>query len=327
LPSDERVELEEEILAALAAETTLGKYRLAFLHVRGHADGNQPATSLMNELQTDLLSAAAAVQTGFTDLDELTGGLRPSDFIVIGASPGMGKTTFAMNIAEHAAIKEGRSVAVFSMKIVGDHYAQRLMSSLGRVDLSKVHTGELDDDDWPRLTAAVSILSEAPLFIDDTPTLTPAYLRERALRLNREHNLGLIVIDDLQLMRVPGHIGNRADKIAEISSSLKALAKELNVPVIALSRLNRSLELRPNKRPVMTDLMGPGAIEEAADVVMFIYRDEVYDEDSYDKGTAEIIVGKYRNGATGMRRLTFLGRHNRFENFIAADEYTVEDLA
>jgi len=190
-----------------------------------------------------------------------------------------------------------------------------------------VRTGKLEDDDWPRLTSAVSILSEAPLFIDDTPALSPTELRARSRRLKREHDLGLIVIDYLQLMQVPGHKENRTGEISEISRSLKALAKELSVPVVALSQLNRSLEQRPNKRPVMSDLRESGAIEQDADVIMFIYRDEVYDEDSPDKGTAEIIIGKQRNGPIGMRRLTFLGKHTRFENFTAVESYSSEDYA
>ena len=267
------------------------------------------------------------ISTGFSDIDDMTAGLQASDLIIVAGRPSMGKTTFAMNIAEHAAIKDGRAVAVFSMEMPGEQLAMRLMSSLGRIDQTKVRTGKLDDDDWPRLTSAVSILSEAPLFIDDTPALSPTELRARARRLKREHDLGLIVIDYLQLMQVPGNKENRTGEISEISRSLKALAKELQVPVIALSQLNRSLEQRPNKRPVMSDLRESGAIEQDADVIMFIYRDEVYDEDSPDKGTAEIIIGKQRNGPIGIRRLTFLGKHTRFENFTASDTYSSGDYA
>jgi replicative DNA helicase len=259
------------------------------------------------------------VASGFTDIDEMTAGLQASDLIIIAGRPSMGKTTFAMNIAEHAAIKDELPVAVFSMEMPGEQLAMRLMSSLGRIDQTKVRTGKLSDDDWPRLTSAVSILSKAPLFIDDTPALSPTELRARARRLKREHDIGLIVIDYLQLMQVPGHKENRTGEISEISRSLKALAKELNVPVIALSQLNRSLEQRPNKRPVMSDLRESGAIEQDADVIMFIYRDEVYNEDSPDKGTAEIIIGKQRNGPIGARRLTFLGQHTRFENFTSVE--------
>ncbi len=264
------------------------------------------------------------VSTGFSDLDEMTAGMQRSDLVIIAGRPSMGKTTFAMNIAEHAAIRDQVPVAVFSMEMPGEQLAMRLMSSLGRIDQTRVRTGKLDDDDWPRLTSAVSILSQAPLFIDDTPALSPTELRARARRLKREHDLGMIVIDYLQLMQVPGSKENRTTEISEISRSLKALAKELKVPVLALSQLNRSLEQRPNKRPVMSDLRESGAIEQDADVIMFIYRDEVYNEDSPDKGTAEIIIGKQRNGPIGMRRLTFLGQHTRFENFTAANPYPDE---
>ncbi len=259
------------------------------------------------------------IPTGFSDLDHMTAGLQPSDLVIIAGRPSMGKTTFAMNIAENAAISHKVPVAVFSMEMPGEQIAMRLMSSLGRIDQHKLRTGKLQDDDWPRLTSAVSILAEAPLFVDDTPALTPTELRARARRLKREHGLGLIVIDYLQLMQVPGSRENRATEISEISRGLKALAKELNVPVVALSQLNRGLEQRPNKRPVMSDLRESGAIEQDADMIMFIYRDEVYNEDSPDKGTAEIIVGKQRNGPIGMQRLTFLGQFTRFENFTSGD--------
>jgi replicative DNA helicase len=289
----------------------------------GFASIKELLTKAVDRIDTlfHLDNPLTGVSTGFTDIDDMTAGLQASDLIIIAGRPSMGKTTFAMNIAEHAAIKDSIPVAVFSMEMPGEQLAMRLMSSLGRINQTKVRTGKLDDDDWPRLTSAVSILSEAPLFIDDTPALSPTELRARARRLKREHDLGLIVIDYLQLMQVPGHKENRTGEISEISRSLKALAKELSVPVIALSQLNRSLEQRPNKRPVMSDLRESGAIEQDADVIMFIYRDEVYDEDSPDKGTAEIIIGKQRNGPIGMRRLTFLGKHTRFENFTPMDHY------
>ena len=256
------------------------------------------------------------VATGFTDFDDMTSGLQPSDLVIVAGRPSMGKTTFAMNIAEHAALKTQLPVAVFSMEMPGEQLAMRLLSSLGRIDQHKLRTGKLEDEDWPRLTSAVGLLAEAKMFIDDTPGLTPNELRARARRLAREHGLGLIVIDYLQLMQVHGRSENRTNEISEISRSLKGLAKELNVPVIALSQLNRSLEQRPNKRPVMSDLRESGAIEQDADVITFIYRDEVYNEDSPDKGTAEIIIGKQRNGPIGTCRLTFLGQFTRFENHI-----------
>ena len=261
------------------------------------------------------------VSTGFNDLDEMTSGLQPSDLIIVAGRPSMGKTTFAVNMGENAAIKHQVPVAIFSMEMPGEQLAMRMMSSLGRIDQHRLRTGKLDDDDWPRLTSAVSILAEAPIYVDDTPALTPTDLRARARRLKREHDLGLIIIDYLQLMQVPGNKENRATEISEISRSLKALAKELHVPVIALSQLNRSLEQRPNKRPVMSDLRESGAIEQDADLIVFIYRDEVYNRESPEKGTAEIIIGKQRNGPIGAVRLTFRGQFTRFENF-AAEAYS-----
>ncbi len=257
------------------------------------------------------------IPTGFTDFDKTTCGLQNSDLIVVAGRPSMGKTSFAMNIAENVAIKSKLPVAVFSMEMPGEQLTMRMMAAVGRIDQRKLRTGRLDDDDWPRMTSATSILQEAPIYIDDTPALTPTEVRTRARRLMREHGLGLIVIDYLQLMQAsgPGR-ENRATEISEISRSLKAMAKELNVPVIALSQLNRSLEQRPNKRPVMSDLRESGAIEQDADLIVFIYRDEVYNEESPDKGTAEIIIGKQRNGPIGTVRLTFHGQYTRFDNFI-----------
>ncbi len=263
--------------------------------------------------------------TGFTDLDELTSGLQPSDLIIVAGRPSMGKTTIAMNIAENVAIQGDKPVAVFSMEMPGDSLAMRMMSSLGRIDQNKVRTGKLEDDEWPRLTSAINLLAETKLFIDDTPALTPTEVRARARRLAREHGqLGLIVLDYLQLMQSPSSGENRVQQISDISRGLKALAKELNVPVVALSQLNRNLEQRPNKRPVMSDLRESGAIEQDADLILFVYRDEVYNEDSPDKGIAEIIIGKQRNGPLGVVRLTFLGKYTRFENF-AGDPYSDED--
>ena len=264
--------------------------------------------------------------TGFSDFDEMTSGMQPSDLIIVAGRPSMGKTTFAMNIAEHVAIKEQVPVAVFSMEMPGEQLAMRMISSLGRIDQHHVRTGKLEDDEWPRITSAMTILSETKLYIDDTPAMSPTEVRARCRRLARENDgqLGLIVLDYLQLMQSPG-AENRVNEISEISRSLKSLAKELNVPVIALSQLNRSLEQRPNKRPVMSDLRESGAIEQDADLIVFIYRDEVYNKDTTDKGTAEIIIAKQRNGPIGTTRLTFLGQYTRFENFIhdpyAGDAY------
>jgi len=260
------------------------------------------------------------VATGYFELDGMTSGLQPSDLVIIAGRPSMGKTAFALNIAQNAAIKGEAAVAVFSMEMPAEQLAMRMLSSIGRIDQHKVRTGKLADDDWPRLTHAVGILSEAQLFIDDTPALSPGELRSRCRRLAREQGLGMIVVDYLQLMQVPGNSENRATEISEISRALKALAKELAVPVIALSQLNRSLETRSDKRPVMSDLRESGAIEQDADVIMFIYRDEVYNEDSSDKGIAEIIIGKQRNGPIGMRKLRFMGEYTTFEN-LAFEQY------
>jgi replicative DNA helicase len=265
------------------------------------------------------------VSTGFTDFDEMTSGLQASDLVIVAGRPSMGKTTFAMNLAENVAIKAKKPVAVFSMEMPGDQLAMRMMSSLGRIDQHKVRTGKLDDDEWPRMTSAINLLAETQLFIDDTAALTPTEVRSRSRRLMREHGqLGLIVLDYLQLMQSPSSGENRVQQISDISRNLKALAKELNVPVVALSQLNRNLEQRPNKRPVMSDLRESGSIEQDADVIVFIYRDEVYKEDSPDKGVAEIIIGKQRNGPIGTSRLTFLGQYTRFENYTGY-QYDNED--
>ena len=264
------------------------------------------------------------VSTGFSDFDEMTSGLQPSDLIIVAGRPSMGKTTYAMNIAEHVAIKEKVPVAVFSMEMPKEQLAMRMMSSLGRIDQHRVRTGKLEDEEWPRMISAISLLGETQLFIDDTPALSPTEVRARCRRLAREHgNLGLVVLDYLQLMQTSGNSENRVNEISEISRSLKALAKELHVPVIALSQLNRNLEHRPNKRPVPSDLRESGSIEQDADLIVFIYRDEVYHPDSADKGTAEIIIAKQRNGPIGTVRLTFLGQFTRFENFIS-DPYANE---
>lgn len=266
-------------------------------------------------------SGITGLPTGFIDFDEQTSGLQPADLIIVAGRPSMGKTTFAMNIAENAAIQAKAPVAIFSMEMPADSLAMRMLSSLGRIDQHRLRTGKLNDEDWPRLTSAIQLLNDAPLFIDDTGGLSPTELRARARRLKREHGLSLIVVDYLQLMQGSSNgrqAENRATEISEISRSLKALAKELNVPVIALSQLNRSLEQRPNKRPVMSDLRESGAIEQDADIIVFIYRDEVYNEDSAEKGKAEIIISKQRNGPIGKIDLTFQGKYTRFDNFAAA---------
>ena len=256
------------------------------------------------------------ISTGFTDLDELTSGLQPSDLIIVAARPSMGKTAFSVNMAEAAALRAKKAVVIFSMEMSASQLAFRLISSIGRIHQQHLRNGDLAEEDWPRVTNAIAILSEAKIFIDDTPGLSPVELRSRARRIHRENGgLGLIVIDYLQLMQVPGNTENRATEISEISRSLKGLAKELNVPVIALSQLNRSLEQRADKRPMMSDLRESGAIEQDADVIMFIYRDEYYNKESPDKGLAEIIIGKQRNGPTDTVKLAFLGHYTKFENY------------
>ena len=264
------------------------------------------------------------VSSGFTKFDEKTSGLQKSDLIIVAGRPSMGKTSFAMNLAENAAVSGEKSVAVFSMEMPGDQLAMRMMSSLGRIDQHNLRTGKLQDHDWPRLTSSVALLSKARLFIDDTPALSPTEVRARCRRLKREHGLDMIIIDYLQLMQVSGTTENRATEISEISRSLKALAKELEVPVIALSQLNRGVEQRPDKRPVMSDLRESGGIEQDADVILFIYRDEVYNPDSQDKGTAEILIRKQRNGPIGMVRLAFMGQFTRFEN-LSYEDYGQEE--
>ncbi len=264
--------------------------------------------------------------TGLDKFDEMTAGLQPGDLVIVAGRPSMGKTSFAMNIAEYCACRPENPVptAIFSMEMSGEQLALRLISSLGRINQQKVRTGQLDQADWQRVSSAIAIMSKAPMYIDDTGALTPTELRARARRLKREHNLGLMVVDYLQLMSVPGTRENRATEISEICRSLKSLAKELHIPVIALSQLNRSLEQRPDRRPIMSDLRESGSIEQDADLIAFIYRDEVYDKDSPDKGVAEIIIGKQRNGPIGTVKATFLGAYTRFENYISEDagEYT-----
>ncbi|MFC5569165.1 replicative DNA helicase [Lysobacter yangpyeongensis] len=253
--------------------------------------------------------------TGYVEFDMMTAGLQKTDLIILAARPAMGKTTLALNMAEYAAFRSKLPVAVFSMEMSASQLAMRLISSVGRVNAQRLRTGQLEDEDWSRVTSAIRQLREAKIFIDDEPGLSPVKLAAKARRLKREHGLGLIVIDYLQLMSVPGNSENRATEISEISRSLKGLAKELQVPVIALSQLNRSLETRTDKRPVMADLRESGAIEQDADMIVFIYRDEYYNkENSPDKGLAEVIIGKQRSGPTGSLKLKFFGEYTRFDN-------------
>ncbi len=308
----------------------------AIFQIAEQGSRNQRNFVAVKDLLTDVVDridalhqkgdAITGVATGFSDFDRKTSGLQPSDLVIIAGRPSMGKTSFAMNIAEDAAINGQVPVGIFSMEMPAEQLVMRMLSSLGRIDQQKIRTGTLEDEDWPRLTSTMNILGNAPLFIDDTPALTPAELRARARRLKREHDLGMIVVDYLQLMQVPGSKENRTNEISEISRSLKALAKELKVPVLALSQLNRSLEQRTDKRPVMSDLRESGAIEQDADLIVFIYRDEVYNPETPDKGMAEIIIGKQRNGPIGMVPLTFHGSYTRFDNYIS-DSYAPESYA
>ena len=263
------------------------------------------------------------ISSGFAEFDKLTAGLQPGDLVIVAGRPSMGKTTFAVNMAENAAIGAKVPTAIYSMEMPAQQLAFRMISSLGRVDQTHLRTGKFPDEDWSRINTAVQLMSDAPIFIDDTPGLSPTEIRARARRLQREHGLGLIVVDYLQLMTVPGNKENRATEISEISRSLKALAKELSLPVIALSQLNRSVEQRQDKRPVMSDLRESGAIEQDADVIIFIYREEVYNQETPRKGIADISIAKQRNGPIGDFPLTFVGRYTKFENWVP-DSYAEE---
>ncbi len=259
------------------------------------------------------------LSTGFVDLDRMTSGLQPGEMIVVAGRPSMGKTALAMNMVENAALDSKKAVAVFSMEMSGPQLAMRMIGSVGRVDQHELRTGTFKEEDWPRLVDAVGKLNDAQIYIDDTAGLNCLEVRSRARRMHRQcGGLSLIVVDYLQLMSGTSSGGrdeNRATEIAEISRSLKGIAKELKVPVLALSQLNRGVDSRQDKRPMMSDLRESGAIEQDADVILFIYRDEVYNPDSPRKGIAEIIIAKQRNGPVGKIDLTFLGRHTRFENY------------
>ncbi|PBJ83195.1 replicative DNA helicase [Lysobacteraceae bacterium NML93-0399] len=295
-------------------------FKIAEAGAQGRTDFtaiNKAMADAFDVLQTRYTNGGGVtgLPTGYTEFDEMTAGLQPTDLIILAARPAMGKTTFALNIAEYAAIKTKKAVGVFSMEMSASQLALRLISSNGRINATRLRTGQLEDEDWSRVSSAIRMLKETKIFIDDTPGLGPDVLRAKCRRLKREHDLGLVVIDYLQLMSVPGNSENRATEISEISRSLKGLAKELNVPVIALSQLNRSLETRADKRPVMADLRESGAIEQDADIIIFIYRDDYYNkETSPDKGLAEIIIGKQRSGPTGSVKLKFFGEYTRFDN-------------
>jgi replicative DNA helicase len=311
--SNELLEEAERLVFAIADQGARGKS--GFVPIQHTMKDAIAKIQELNEFEGEITGKS----TGFQDFDKITAGLQDSDLIIVAGRPSMGKTTFAMNIAEHAAIKHGIAVAIFSMEMSSLQLVMRLFSSLGQIEQGRLRTGNLTDQDWPKLTSAMNLLHKSKIFIDETPALSPSELRARARRLKREHNIGMIIVDYLQLMSVPGTRENRATEIAEISRSLKAIAKELRLPVVALSQLNRSLEQRPNKRPVMADLRESGSIEQDADLIVFIYRDEVYHSETAEKGKAEIIIGKHRNGETGTVNLTFQGRWLRFVNF--APEY------
>ena len=293
-------------------------------------EGPEPINAILaktiekiDELFRSPHDGVTGVSTGYVDLDKMTNGMQPSDLIIVAARPSMGKTTFAMNLCEHAAITSDKPVLIFSLEMPSEQIMMRMLASLGRIDQTKVRTGQLEDEDWARLSSAIELLNtKGKMYIDDGSGLTPTEVRSRARRVAREHGgLSMIMVDYLQLMTVPGLSENRTLEIAEISRSLKALAKELKVPVVALSQLNRSLEQRADKRPVNSDLRESGSIEQDADLIMFIYRDEVYNDDSPDKGTAEVIIGKQRNGPIGRVRLTFHGRYSRFDNYAGSARF------
>jgi replicative DNA helicase len=310
-PASELVDEAERRVFEIAERGSRGK--MGFVAVRDLLPQTIDRLDLLHQSPGDV----RGVPTGFTQLDRKTTGLQPGDLIVIAGRPSMGKTTLAMNIAENAAIAKGVPAAIFSMEMSSEQLVNRLVSSLGRVNQTHLRTGNFSDEDWSRIQGAMSQLSSAKIFVDETPALTPTEVRARARRLKREHDIGLIVVDYLQLMQVSGTKENRATEISEISRGLKALAKELRVPVVALSQLNRAVEQRTDKRPVMSDLRESGAIEQDSDLILLIYREEVYDPNTTRRGIADIIIAKQRNGPIGEIQLTFLGEYTRFENLVA----------
>jgi len=296
-------------------------FEIAERGARGRA-GFRPVKSILPAVvdRIDELSNSdgklTGISTGFKGLDEMTSGLQPGDLIIVAGRPSMGKTTLAVNIAENAALGSKKSAAIFSMEMSAEALTLRMIASLGRINQSHLRSGRLAEEDWPRIDSAMTQLGNASIYVDETPALTPTEVRARARRLKRERGLDLIVVDYIQLMQVAGTKENRATEISEISRSLKALAKELKVPVIALSQLNRGVEQRVEKKPVMSDLRESGAIEQDADLILLIYREEVYEPNTTRKGIADIIVAKQRNGPTGDVQLTFLGQYTKFENFV-----------
>ena len=289
------------------------------VHVNPLADAALARIEELSKMDSDIIG----ISSGFTDLDRKTKGFKGGELIIVAARPAMGKTTFSMNLVEEAILNQEKSVVVFSLEMPAEQLLNRSFASLGRIDLGRVITGKLADDDYPKLVKAINLLKDKKLFIDDTAGLSPSDMRSRLRRLVREHgDVGMIMIDYLQLMQIKGFTEGRTNEISEISRTLKAISKEFNAPVIALSQLNRSLEQRPNKRPIASDLRESGAIEQDADLIMFIYRDEVYNEESPEKGTAEIIIGKQRNGEIGTVRLSFQGQYSKFSDL--APEYMGE---
>ncbi|MGE0029944.1 MAG: replicative DNA helicase [Steroidobacteraceae bacterium] len=310
-PASELVDEAERRVFEIAERGSRGKS--GFIAIRDVLPQTIDRLDLLHQTPGEI----RGVPSGFTQLDKKTTGFQAGDLVVIAGRPSMGKTTLAVNIAENAAIAKGVPAAIFSMEMSAEQLTLRLISSLGRVNQSHLRTGNFSEEDWSRIQGAMAQLSNAPLYVDETPALTPTEVRARARRLKRERGLGLIVVDYLQLMQVSGTKENRATEISEISRSLKALAKELQVPVIALSQLNRAVEQRTDKKPVMSDLRESGAIEQDSDVILLIYREEVYDPNTTRRGVADIIIAKQRNGPVGEIQLTFLGEYTRFENLVA----------
>lgn len=319
-PSSEMLDAAESKVFDIAQKRTTEK--------EGPENVENILTKTINKLEllSKLGDEITGTSSGYKDLDDMTSGLQPSDLIIVAARPSMGKTTFAMNLCENAMMMQEKPVLVFSLEMPSDQIMMRMLASIARVDQTRIRTGNLEDEDWAKIANAMRLISDKNnLYVDDSSGLTPMELRSRARKIAREHDgLSMIMVDYLQLMHVPGKSDNRTLEISEISRSLKALAKELEVPVVALSQLNRSLEQRADKRPVNSDLRESGAIEQDADLIMFIYRDEVYNDQSPDKGVAEIIIGKQRNGPIGKVRLTFQGQFSRFDNYAGpalADDY------
>ena len=310
--SEEVLELAEQIVFEIAEQDGRGKK--SYQNIAAYSDEVMEMMQVLAESK----GAVTGIPTGYYDLDKLTAGFQPSDLIIVAGRPGMGKTSFAVNIAEHAAIHEKRSVAIFSMEMAGSQLVMRMMSSLAHIDQTRVKHGDIEKIDFERFASTVEMLQETKIYIDDTPALTPAELRARCRRISREHGLDLVVLDYLQLMQVPGSKENRNAEISEISRSLKAMAKELNVPVIALSQLNRSVEQRQTKIPNMSDLRDSGSLEQDADLVIFINRLSEYKEhkDTADPGVADILLVKHRNGPTDDIKLTWRGKYTRFDNYV-----------